>query len=106
MAGKAGRGSDQFVVRLPDGMRDQLKAEAEANQRSMNAEIVARLEESFHPPERNLYLRLEILPQGTENLDVSLAEFLRSFSSTLRTTAAESKQRRKLEKKPRHSGSI
>lgn len=41
------RGSDQFVVRLPDGMRDRLKAEAEANKRSMNAEIVARLEESF-----------------------------------------------------------
>lgn len=44
---KPGRGSDQFPLRLPDGMRDRIKAEAERNGRSMNAEIVARLEESF-----------------------------------------------------------
>ncbi|MDK1377121.1 MULTISPECIES: Arc family DNA-binding protein [unclassified Sinorhizobium] len=44
MAGKPGRGSDQFPLRLPDGMRDQLKEEADKNNRSMNAEIVARLE--------------------------------------------------------------
>ncbi|MBD8906551.1 Arc family DNA-binding protein [Methylorubrum zatmanii] len=35
---------DKFVLRLPDGMRDRLKVEAEANKRSMNAEIVARLD--------------------------------------------------------------
>ncbi|WP_442580749.1 Arc family DNA-binding protein [Mesorhizobium sp. ASY16-5R] len=38
------RSLDKVIVRLPDGMRDSLKAEAEANNRSMNAEIVARLE--------------------------------------------------------------
>lgn len=36
---------DQYIVRFPDGMRDRLKANAEANNRSMNAEIVARLED-------------------------------------------------------------
>src|SRR5690606_26725953 len=35
---------DQYPIRLPDGMRDEIKATAKANQRSMNAEIVARLE--------------------------------------------------------------
>src|SRR5690606_18288108 len=35
---------DQYIVRLPDGMRDRLKAAAAANNRSMNAEIVSRLE--------------------------------------------------------------
>jgi len=39
-----GRGSDQFPLRLPDGLRDAIKADAERNGRSMNAEIVARLE--------------------------------------------------------------
>ena len=39
---------DQFVVRLPDGMRELIKASAEENNRSMNAEIVARLEQSFN----------------------------------------------------------
>lgn len=38
---------DKYVLRLPDGMRDRIKAAAEANSRSMNAEMVARLEQSF-----------------------------------------------------------
>ena len=48
MAGRIpSRGSDQFVVRFPDGMRDQIASAAEANGRSMNAEIVSRLEQFF-----------------------------------------------------------
>ena len=35
---------DQFVIRLPDGMREQLAETAKQNNRSMNSEIVARLE--------------------------------------------------------------
>lgn len=35
---------DQYIVRFPDGMRDLLKAEAAKNNRSLNAEIVDRLE--------------------------------------------------------------
>ncbi|KZM50771.1 hypothetical protein OA90_07075 [Labrenzia sp. OB1] len=38
---------DQFVVRLPDGMRDQIAEAAKLSNRSMNAEIVARLEQTF-----------------------------------------------------------
>lgn len=37
------RGSDQFPIRLPDGVRDEIKREAKANGRSMNAEIVSRI---------------------------------------------------------------
>lgn len=44
------RKMDQFIVRLPDGMRDRIKAAAEANNRSMNAEVVATLEEAYPPP--------------------------------------------------------
>ena len=44
---KVGRGSDQFMVRMPPGMRDALAAEADRSGRSMNAEIVARLDASF-----------------------------------------------------------
>lgn len=43
MAGRTSRGSDKFMLRLPDGMRDRIKADALANDRSMTAEIVARL---------------------------------------------------------------
>nr|WP_309550586.1 Arc family DNA-binding protein [Rhizobium rhizogenes] len=41
---------DQFMVRLPEGMREKLKEAAEKNNRSANAEIVSRLEESFRVP--------------------------------------------------------
>lgn len=45
-----GRGADQFTVRFPDGMRDRIKAAAESNNRSMNAEIVATLQEKYPEP--------------------------------------------------------
>jgi hypothetical protein len=38
-----GRGSDQFMLRLPDGMRDFIAEIAERNGRSMNAEIITAL---------------------------------------------------------------
>lgn len=43
------RNSEQFMVRLGDGMKDRLKAEAERNNRSVTAEINARLAASFEP---------------------------------------------------------
>jgi plasmid stability protein len=42
---------DKFVVRLPDGMREQLGVAARANKRTMNAEIVSRLEASLQQDE-------------------------------------------------------
>ncbi|NSY12471.1 Arc family DNA-binding protein [Agrobacterium vitis] len=51
---KPGRGSDQFPLRLPDGMRDRIKQESENSGRSMNAEIVARLERSLQSPFRDI----------------------------------------------------
>ena len=39
--------ADKYLLRLPDGMREQIAEAARENKRSMNAEIVARLEASF-----------------------------------------------------------
>ena len=41
------RHADKYIVRFPDGMRDQLKEAAKASNRTMNAEIVARLQSSL-----------------------------------------------------------
>ncbi len=38
---------DKFIIRLPNGMRDQIKDAADANNRTMTAEIVARLRQTF-----------------------------------------------------------
>lgn len=39
--------AERFQIRMPDGLRDQLREAAEANSRSMNAEIVWRLMQSL-----------------------------------------------------------
>ncbi|MBY3268641.1 Arc family DNA-binding protein [Rhizobium laguerreae] len=41
------RGSDQFVLRFPEGLRDRIREIADRNGRSMNAEIIMRLEDSL-----------------------------------------------------------
>lgn len=41
------RDADKFVVRLPDGFREQIAELAKASERSMNSEIVARLKHSI-----------------------------------------------------------
>ncbi len=43
------RTADKFVVRLPDGMRERIADVARNHHRSMNSEIISRLEQSlFH----------------------------------------------------------
>lgn len=44
---KPSRDADKFIVRLPDGMRDRIAEVAKANNRTMNAEVVARLQSTF-----------------------------------------------------------
>ncbi len=41
------RTADKFVVRLPQGMRDRIAEVAKQHHRSMNSEIIARLEHSL-----------------------------------------------------------
>lgn len=42
--------AERFQVRLPAGLRDRIKATAEANGRSMNTEIVSTLENAYPDP--------------------------------------------------------
>lgn len=44
---KAGRGAYQHNIRFPDDLPEKLKEAAAANGRSMNSEIIVRLEASF-----------------------------------------------------------
>jgi|GEM_PF-1573514 plasmid stability protein len=44
------RESDKVMLRLPDGMRNRIKAAAAANKRSMNAEILSLLDQAFPEP--------------------------------------------------------
>jgi hypothetical protein len=70
--------SDKFMLRLPDGMRERIKTEAEANRRSMNAEIVARLEWTFSPVS-NVPEHVPLDQDELEKMD----EIMRAFSNLL-----------------------
>lgn len=35
---------DRYTIRLPDGWRDAIKAEAQKNHRTMNSEVLAAIE--------------------------------------------------------------
>jgi predicted HicB family RNase H-like nuclease len=43
--------ADQFIVRFPDGLRDEIKIAAKAAGRSMNSEIILRLQGQQSPTE-------------------------------------------------------
>ena len=47
------RNSDKFMLRLPDGMRDAIAEFAKQSGRSMNAEIVYRLQQSIEEDQAN-----------------------------------------------------
>ncbi|MGR3792636.1 Arc family DNA-binding protein [Vannielia sp. SX4] len=66
---------DKFIVRLPEGMRDRIKAAAENAGRSMNAEIVAALADAY--PE----------PAGPEDVVRDVAWLLSGVEPTLRAQA-------------------
>lgn len=50
------RDADKFVVRLPDGMRNQVAAAATADDRSMNSLIVKALREYLNMQQRQQVL--------------------------------------------------
>ena len=44
---------DQFMLRLPDGMREQIKDTAAREGRSMNAQIVQHLRTIYQPEQES-----------------------------------------------------
>ncbi|WP_412461770.1 Arc family DNA-binding protein [Pseudomonas sp. SC11] len=70
------RTADKFVVRLPEGMREQVADVARKNHRSMNSEIIDRLEQSllnaqFEPTQQLL--------DGAINTEELKAELSRAY---------------------------
>ncbi|MCF7647312.1 Arc family DNA-binding protein [Bacillus subtilis] len=53
--------AERFQIRMPDGLRDRIREAAEKNNRSMNAEIIHRLEDGLVLAEQNMTLKNELL---------------------------------------------
>ena len=68
---RPGRDSDQFIVRLPGGMRDRISAMAARQGRSMNSEVVDALEKHIEADEElwDLAERVERLEDIVKGLD-------------------------------------
>ena len=71
------RTADKFVVRLPDGMRERIADVARNHHRSMNSEIIARLEQSMLQ-ESNLSSDLDVNVDSPE-LSLHERELLQRF---------------------------
>lgn len=69
---KAVQSQDRFIIRLPDGMRDRIAELAKASGRSMNAEIVARLEQTMEADDTltRLVERFDELESQLESLSL------------------------------------
>lgn len=110
------RTAEQFVVRLPDGMRDRIAEEAKKNNRSMNAEIVARLQDSFDSARRPIISinadsyeeAIAIMgkvvlasdaarPEALKQLDPGMRETIESAVEKAESTKPPKKPRRKLD---------
>ena len=52
---------ERFIIRMPPNMHDQLAEAARKNNRSMNAEVVSRLEQSFKAKDGQNELREDIV---------------------------------------------
>lgn len=66
--------NDRYMLRMPDGLRDRIKAAAEASGRSMNSEIVRVLEEQFPPVLDRADPVLELLDSAIAKLEAQSPE--------------------------------
>lgn len=74
------RVAEQFVVRFPDGMRDQIADAAKEAGRSMNAEIVHRLQLSFEQASEASQVTPDLWARVSE-LEHLRAKFQREYAA-------------------------
>lgn len=65
--------SDQFNLRMPEGMRERIAKAARVNARSMNSEIVALLEAGLSREDR-LLETVESIKEAVDALSAQIAE--------------------------------
>jgi hypothetical protein len=85
---------DQFLLRLPDGMRDQIAAAARSNNRTMTAEIVWRLQASLDGKKGIL------VPKGTRVSAKAMAEIMEGIVRRAESSALAKEEGRKTDTSP------
>lgn len=88
------RQDPQFKLRMTEELRDQIAEAAKASNRSMNAEIIARLEQSFaiaDSPEKEFHLSRAQLDELVQSVTNQVAEHLASAPESLGRTSKKAK---------------
>ncbi len=73
---KSSREADKFVVRLPNGMRDEIQMAADADDRSMNSVFIKGMREYLHGQQQKqvllgaLVLAGRLAPANTSEFDI------------------------------------
>ena len=84
------RQSEKFIVRFPEGMRDRIRNIAETNNRSMNAEIIATLQEKYPPPVISAEFFVNYLREMTKTTNLEEQETrLTAVNNTMKTLGAD-----------------
>lgn len=83
------RTADKFVVRLPDGMRDQVAAAADADDRSMNSLIVTAIRNELDGRQRQSVLLGSLMLAGRLNCAALAADPRDLFIAANPTGASE-----------------
>ena len=82
------RDTEKYIVRFPDGMREQLKTAAADNNRSLNSEIIERLQQSLEPTISDTEnQRRDQLALGFELRIAALVQQITILKSVLRNAA-------------------
>lgn len=76
---RAGQGAVQIALRLPPELRDQIKSVADQNGRSINSEIISRLEASLTPESPPSGIGVLMVEDGQQRT-VSLREMLEKLA--------------------------
>jgi hypothetical protein len=95
MSAPTNRESDKFMLRLPSGMRDRIKKAADWNKRSMNAEIIARLEWAFDPVQE----RADVMGVLSEEIEAMTPEEKRELQTLIEIATLISVKLQTLRKK-------
>jgi predicted transcriptional regulator len=86
---KTGPGSEQFQLRLPDGMRKQLAEVAEREGRSMNVVIVTALQMYFESERQSAAVRAQIHAAHQPGYEMDVATALKDLEDRLDRKLAE-----------------
>lgn len=97
---------DRLLLRFPDGMREELAQFAKRNERSLNSEIIARLENSLEPERKAYGLGGSDPYRVILDANVRISQLLREIEGAMQALGKEAGKLKVSEEKPTYSAVV